>query len=192
MSQQLIEKIQSYIEIEEEDRQFIQSAFKPRRYAKGEHFLLAGDICREAAFVERGVFRFYINLQDEEATYYFSAENEFICDYPSFLRQAASGKNIQALEAAEVYAISHSDLQAFYRKVRSGERFGRLVAEEIFVDSIEQLSSFYQDKPEERYQNFVQRFPHLAERLPQYHIASYVGIKPQSLSRIRRRFLPAR
>lgn len=192
MSQHLIEKIQSYIEIDEADRRFIQSAFKPRRYAKGEHFLLAGDVCREAAFVARGVFRFYINLEGEEATYSFSAENEFICDYPSFLRQAASERNIQALEAAEVYAISHSDLQAFYRTVRFGERFGRMVAEEIFVDSIEQLSSFYQNKPEERYQNFVQKFPHLAGRLPQYHIASYVGIKPQSLSRIRRRFLPAR
>jgi CRP-like cAMP-binding protein len=192
MSQHLIEKIQSYIEIEEEDRQFIQLAFKSRRYAKGEHFLLAGDACGEAAFVERGVFRFYINFEGEEANYYFSAENEFVCDYPSFLRQNESDKNIQALEAAEVYAISYSDLQAFYRKVRFGERFGRLIAEEIFVDSIGQLSSFYQDKPEERYQNFVQRFPHLAQRLPQYHIASYVGIKPQSLSRIRRRLLPAR
>jgi len=192
MSQHLIEKIQSYIEIEEEDRRFIQSAFKPRRYAKGEHFLLAGDICREAAFVERGVFRFYINLEGDEATYYFSAENEFICDYPSFLPQIASGTNIQALEASKVYAISHRDLQAFYRNVRLGERFGRLVAEEIFVDSIKQLSSFYQDKPDKRYQNFVNRFPHLANRLPQYYIASYVGIKPQSLSRIRRRFLPAR
>jgi len=133
MSQHLIEKIQSYIELEEEDRRFIQSAFKPRRYAKGEHFLLTGDVCREAAFVERGVFRFYINLESEEATYYFSAENEFICDYPSFLRQTASGKNIQALEAAEIYAISHNDLQAFYRKVRFGERFGRMVAEEILL-----------------------------------------------------------
>lgn len=192
MSRYLLEKIQSYIEIKGEDRRFIQSAFKLRRYAKGEHFLLAGDVCREAAFVERGVFRFYINLKGEEATYYFSAENEFICDYPSFLPQTPSGINIQALEAAEIYAISHHDLQDFYRKVHFGERFGRLVAEEIFVDSIKQLYSFYQDKPEKRYQNFVNRFPHLANRLPQYHIASYVGIKPQSLSRIRRRFLPAR
>lgn len=126
MSQHLIEKIQSYIEIDEEDRRFIRSAFKQRGYAKGEHFLLAGDVCREAAFVERGVFRFYINHEGEEATYYFSAENEFICDYPSFLRGRESEKNIQALEASEVYAISHSDLQAFYRTVRFGERFGRL------------------------------------------------------------------
>src|SRR4051812_45589014 len=111
MSQHLIEKIQSYIEIDEEDRRFIQSAFRAKHFAKGEHFLLAGDVCGEAAFVERGVFRFYVNLDGDEATYYFSAENEFICDNPSFLRQTPSEVNIQALEAAEVYAISHSDLQ---------------------------------------------------------------------------------
>jgi len=64
-----------------------------------------------------------------------------------------------------------------------------LIAEEIFVDSIQQLASFYQDKPAVRYRNFVHRFPQLVQRLPQYYIASYVGIKPQSLSRIRRRFL---
>ncbi|MEQ1763945.1 MAG: hypothetical protein ABL984_12480 [Pyrinomonadaceae bacterium] len=80
-------------------------------------------------------------------------------------------------------------MQGFYRKVQFGERFGRLIAEEIFVDSIQQLASFYQDKPAVRYQNFVRRFPDLVQRLPQYYIASYVGIEPQSLSRIRRRFL---
>jgi hypothetical protein len=85
--------------------------------------------------------------------------------------------------------ISFDDLQRFYREVVLGERFGRLIAEEIFIDSIQQLASFYQDRPAVRYRKFVSRFPQLVQRLPQYYIASYVGIEPQSLSRIRRRFL---
>lgn len=189
MSQNLIEKIRSYIELNEEEERFISSVFKLKYFAKGEHFLLAGDVCREAAFIESGVFRFYINTGERDATYYFAAETEFICDYPSFLPQHPSDKNIQALEPAEIRVISFDDLQRFYRKIGFGERFGRLIAEEIFVDSIQQLASFYQDKPAVRYQNFVRRFPQLVQRLPQYYIASYVGIKPQSLSRIRRRFL---
>ena len=88
-----------------------------------------------------------------------------------------------------IRTISFDDLQRFYKQVDLGERFGRLIAEEIFVDSLEQLASFYQDKPATRYQNFVRRFPQLVQRIPQYYIASYVGIEPQSLSRIRRRFL---
>jgi CRP-like cAMP-binding protein len=131
---------------------------------------------------------FYINADEREATYYFAAENEFISDYPSFLPQRPSDKNIQALEPAEIHVISFDNLQRFYQHISFGERFGRLIAEEIFVDSIQQLASFYQDKPAIRYQNFVHRFPQLVQRLPQYYIASYVGIEPQSLSRIRRRF----
>ena len=188
MSQNLIKKIRSYIELNKEEEQFISSVFKLKLFAKGEHFLLAGDVCRETAFIESGVFRFYINTNERDATYYFAAETEFICDYPSFLPQRPSDKNIQALEPAEIRVISFDNLQRFYQKISFGERFGRLIAEEIFVDSIQQLASFYQDKPGIRYQNFVRRFPELVQRLPQYYIASYVGIEPQSLSRIRRRF----
>ncbi|HSE20124.1 MAG TPA: Crp/Fnr family transcriptional regulator [Pyrinomonadaceae bacterium] len=189
MSQSLIEKLRTYIEFNEDEERFIDNVFRVKHFAKGEHFLLAGDVCREAAFIESGVFRFYLNTGERDATYYFAAENEFICDYPSFLPQRPSSINIQALEAAEIRAISFDDLQRFYRQVTFGERFGRLIAEEIFVDSIQQLTSFYQDKPAVRYQNFVHRFSQLVQRLPQYYIASYVGIEPQSLSRIRRRFL---
>jgi|SRR6185369_651266 CRP-like cAMP-binding protein len=189
MSQNLIEKLRSYIEFNEDEQRFIETVFRVKHFAKGEHFLLAGDVCGEAAFIESGVFRFYINTDERDATYYFAAENEFICDYPSFLPQRPSSINIQALEPAEIQVISYDDLQRFYRTINFGERFGRLIAEEIFVDSIQQLTSFYQDKPAVRYQSFVHRFPQLVQRLPQYYIASYVGIEPQSLSRIRRRFL---
>src|ERR1051325_1859498 len=140
MSQNLIEKIRSYIEVNEDEERFIEDVFSVKRFAKGEHFLLAGDICYEAAFIESGVFRFYINTGERDATYYFAAENEFICDYPSFLPQSPSDINIQALEPAEIRVLSFDDLQSFYRKVRFGERFGRLIAEEIFVDSIQQLA----------------------------------------------------
>lgn len=189
MSQNLIEKLRTYIEFDKDEERFIDSIFRSKALAKGEHLLLAGDVCREAAFIETGVFRSYINTGERDATFYFAAEGNLICDYPSFLPQAPSDKNIQALEAAEVRVISFEGLQALYGNVRSGERFGRLIAEEIFVDSMQQLASFYRDKPAVRYRNFVDRFPHLVQRVPQYYIASYVGIEPQSLSRIRRRFL---
>ena len=189
MSQNLLSKLRGYIEFDEEEEQFISRVFKAKVLAKGEHLLLAGSVCREAAFIESGVFRSYINTDQRDATFYFAAENDFICDYSSFLPQRPSDKNIQALEPAEVRVISFDGLQEFYQNVVLGERFGRLIAEEIFLDSIQQLASFYSDKPAVRYRNFVHRFPQLVQRLPQYYIASYVGIEPQSLSRIRRRFL---
>lgn len=189
MSQGLIEKLRSYISLNEDEVRLVDNVFKVRHFGKGEHFLFAGDVCREAAFIESGVFRFYVNTGERDATFYFAAESEFICDYPSFLPQRPSSTNIQALEAGQIRAVSFDDLQTFYRDVKFGERFGRLIAEQIFVDSIRHLTSFYQDKPASRYENFVNSFPQLVQRLPQYYIASYVGIEPQSLSRIRRRFL---
>lgn len=142
MNQNLIKKLRCYIEFSEDEERLISSVFKLKRFAKGEHFLLAGDVCREAAFIESGVFRFYINTDERDSTYYFAAENEFICEYPSFLRQLPSDRNIQALEPAQIRVISFDDLQRFYREIVLGERFGRLIAEEIFIDSIQQLALF--------------------------------------------------
>src|SRR6185369_9965093 len=71
MNPNLIEKLRCYIEFNEDEERFISSVFKLKHLAKGEHFLLAGDVCREAAFIESGVFRFYINTDERDPTYYF-------------------------------------------------------------------------------------------------------------------------
>lgn len=189
MHKNLLAKISEFIRLDDNDKLLVRQLFTPRRFEKGNHFLLAGDVCRHVAFVNKGIFRFYINHDGDDLTYYFAAENEFISEYPSFLVAQPSTKNIQALESTETLVISYDDLQMFYRTAREGERFGRLAAEGIFVRTLEQVTSLYTDEPAVRYRNFIANYPHLEQRIPQYTIASYIGIKPQSLSRIRRRFL---
>ena len=78
-------------------------------------------------------------------------------------------------------------MQLLYKQVEHGERFGRLGIEEVFINVTAQVNSLYNDPPEVRYQQFLQRFPDIGQRIPQYYIASYIGVKPQSLSRIRKR-----
>ena len=78
-------------------------------------------------------------------------------------------------------------MQLFYERVKYGERFGRLALEDVYLSLIYQVNSLYNDPPELRYQIFLSRFPDTGQRIPQYYIASYIGIKPQSLSRIRKR-----
>jgi CRP-like cAMP-binding protein len=85
--------------------------------------------------------------------------------------------------------ITYDNLQCLYKNVREGEKLGRLAIEAVFLSSLQQLKSFYRDSPAERYQQFLSAYPELTQRIPQYHIASYVGIKPQSLSRIRKRLV---
>jgi CRP-like cAMP-binding protein len=87
------------------------------------------------------------------------------------------------------WSLSHPPaLQRLFTELTYGERFGRVVIEQIFVKTIGQLVSLYTDSPEVRYQAFLDEYPTLSARITQYHIASYVGVKPQSLSRIRARW----
>ena len=131
--------------------------------------------------------RYYINHNGEEKTYEFSQENEYVCNYESFLPQKPSSKIIQALEDSDVLIISYADLQLLYKNVREGERFGRIAIEVVFLQLLLDLSSFYTETPEVRYERFLKNHADLQQRISQYHVASYVGVKPQSLSRIRKR-----
>jgi len=131
--------------------------------------------------------RYYINHDGEEKTYAFSQENNYVCNYESFLPQSPSTKIIQALEDCNVLVISHDDLQIFYANVREGERFGRIAIEAVFIQMLQDITSFYIETPELRYERFIKNHADLQQRISQYRNASYVGVKPQSLSRIRKR-----
>lgn len=84
-----------------------------------------------------------------------------------------------------LWRINYSGLQQFYQQVQHGQQFGRLIAERLFVDILQRVTSFYRENADQRYDRFQRQFPGLMDRIPQYVVASYVGIKPQSLSRLR-------
>jgi len=183
----LINTIGSYVPLSDKDREIIHNLFHKKTFKKGSHLLDAGSVCRYVIFIESGLVRYYINIDGVEQTNYFNKEGEFVCNYLSFLPQIPSDVNIQALEDTTVYVISFKDIQQFYKDVEHGERFGRLAIEQVFVNIISQVKSLYTDTPDMRYQKFISGYQNIAQRIPQYYIASYVGIKPQSLSRIRKR-----
>lgn len=183
----LFNAIRSFIPLSPQDEQAVKGLFQEKVLKQGEHFLEAGNTCRYLAFIDKGLVRYYINKDGEDKTYYFNKEGEFSCDYESFVPQLSSSKYIQALEKPHIYLISHSDLQRLYLELEYGERFGRLAIEQVFIHVIRQVTSLYNDPPEVRYKQFIKLYPDIEQRVPQYYIASYIGVKPQSLSRIRRR-----
>jgi len=187
MINSLLNSIQNAITLSPAEVDIVTSLFKQKSYKKGEYFLEEGRICKQVGFVAKGLLRYYINHDGEEKIYDFSQENEYVCNYESFLPQLPSSKNIQALEDSEVFVISHADLQLFYANVRGGERFGRIAIEAVFVKLLQDISSLYTETPELRYERFLKNHADLQQRISQYHIASFVGVKPQSLSRIRKR-----
>lgn len=189
MIEKLLTVIEKAVEVSGDEKEFITGLFHEKKYGKGEFFLNEGEVCRKVGFMVSGVMRYYINDDGEEKTYGFAEEDDFICNNESFLPQQPSRQIIQALEDCTVLVIGFDDLQKFYSILKNGERFGRLVIEQVFVRTLQGLNSFYTDSPELRYENFTKEYPDLLQRIPQYYIASYVGVKPQSLSRIRSRNL---
>lgn len=187
MTENLLSKIQSIVDLSPEEIDLIKMLFRPKLLKKSDFFLAEGQVCKQVGFLVKGLMRYYINSDGEDRTYEFAQENDFICNYESFIPKTASTKIIQALEDCEIWQISYEDLQILYKSVRQGERLGRLVIEEVFIRTLQGLSSFYTDTPEQRYGEFIKHHPGLQQRISQYHIASYVGVKPQSLSRIRKR-----
>src|SRR4051812_40894837 len=151
MISSLLHSIQGLITLSPTEIEIMKSLFKEKSYKRGEFFLEEGRVCKQVGFVVKGLMRYYINHNGEEKTYAFSRENEYVCNYESFLPQKPSSKIIQALEDSIVLVISYADLQSLYANVREGERFGRLAIEAVFIQLLKDISSFYTETPGLRY-----------------------------------------
>jgi CRP-like cAMP-binding protein len=182
----LVQAISNYVTLNNDDIILIEKLFEIKEFRKDECFLQPGKVCDKFAFINNGLFRHSIFNDGEEKTIYFSSDNDFICDYESFINKMPSKKAIIAMEHTTIAFISYNNMQTFFSKVSSGERFGRLVLEEIYVKVINHIISSHVDSAEQKYLNFLSSYARIQQRIPQYYIASFVGVTPQSLSRIRR------
>ena len=184
----LIESIRQIVPLDPADITLIETLFQPLSLNKNEYFVQTGQVCQYVGFIQSGLVRYFVNQDGDEKIYDFGLENDFVCDYESFLPQKPCRRAIQAIEDTSLWVISRANLQRLFTELTHGERFGRIAIEQIFVRTIGQLVSLYTDSPERRYQAFLDEYPTLPARITQYHISSYVGVKPQSLSRIRARW----
>jgi CRP-like cAMP-binding protein len=182
----LVKTINEYIYLTENDMDYTHTLFIKKVFKKNDSILLNGSICKEFLFVQKGVIVHFAHNGDTDRVIYFNAENEFLCDYESFLGNKPSKKSFKALEDSVIYSISKDNLALFYKNIKQGERFGRLLMELVFTDTISHIITSFTESAEERYQGFLKKFSHIQQRVPQYYIASFIGVTPQSLSRIRR------
>ncbi|MEM9715333.1 MAG: Crp/Fnr family transcriptional regulator [Pseudomonadota bacterium] len=161
-----------------------------RKIAKGQHLLRAGAVANEVFFVHQGLLRYYFHDPADdgaEKTGQFFDEGIVVTDAESFLTRAVAVQNFEALEPSSIVVLPRTILYESYETDHAMERFGRLMLEEALVGSQRRASRLLTLQPEQRYQTFVQSRPEVARRVPQYLIASYLGLTPESLSRIRRR-----
>jgi CRP-like cAMP-binding protein len=163
------------------------SFFTPKKVRKKQFFLQEGDVCRNIAFVTSGLLRVYsIDHKGEEHIAQFAPEDWWISDLYSFLSGTPSKENIDALEDSEILLLDRASRDALLDAVPKMERFFRLLMEANLVATRRRVVSLISDTAEQRYLAFLKAYPNLVERVPLNQIASYLGITPQSLSRIRK------
>ncbi|KQC00826.1 Crp/Fnr family transcriptional regulator [Pedobacter sp. Hv1] len=155
---------------------------------KNNFFLKSGEKCKYLGFVESGTMRsYYINENGIEKNFDFYFDRNFFTDYESILCNTKSNLNIQALEETKILLLNKEDLQKLYLKEAYWQEFGRVMAERIFLNAKKRIEDLLYYSPERRYTNLLKEAPLVFEKIPQKLIASYLGITPQSLSRIRNR-----
>jgi CRP-like cAMP-binding protein len=160
---------------------------RPRRIRKKELILKQGQVCTFIAFVTEGFLREYSFLHDKDVTVDFISPSHFVTDYPSFLLQSPSVQYIEALTDVECLVFKRDDIHRLYDQYKTWERFGRLIAERIFCNAEARRKNSISKSAEDLYHDFVREYPHVVQHVPQYYIASYLGLSPEHLSRIRRK-----
>ena len=163
---------------------------KQTELLKSAFFLQEGDHCNYLGFVKKGVLRSYYNHEGgEELSFMFHFDNQFFSDYESILCNTRSNMNIQALEDSEIMLLHKDDLQHLYTKEAYWQEFGRKMSEKIYLDAKKRIEDILYYAPEERYLRLLKESPLLFQHIPQKFISSYLGVTPQSLSRIRSRLM---
>jgi len=187
MNTLLKETIKNAISISDSDLDFMVSLFNPLKLKKGEYFLEIDKRCEQLAFINTGMLRiFYPNTKGEETTCYFSLPGEFVTSFSSFTTQNLSTENIQAILPSELFVISKQNLELIYKKIPATQEFGRLAAENLAIIMEKRISLFLNNSAEERYHFLLKNNAVLLQQVPLQYLASYLGISPQHLSRLRR------
>lgn len=169
----------------------LDTQLKEREVQKGDYLFEEGNVCQFVGFLIKGCFRVFFLKEDKEITFDFFCENRLIADYESYSCQQPTRFYFQAVEPSTLLILNPACIEMLFEKPSQGQRLQRLILESIFFRFRDQLLSLYADKPEERYLNLLQSDPELVRRVPQYYLASYLGVEPESLSRLKRRVLQA-
>jgi CRP-like cAMP-binding protein len=194
MKEQLATAIRKLVPCSEEQlAQFFLIAKPEVKHFKAKQFVLKeGEVCRHLNFVISGLMRYFYIVDGEEVTGQFFFENGWYADLGSFLSEQPSRQNIQTIENSVLVQISKANLYELYEKEPVFERFGRLLAEYSFLGIRGRYEKFSLLTPEEHYLRLITERPKVIERVPLKYIASFLGIKPESLSRIRKRLFDER
>lgn len=165
----------------------LQQVLAIRELKKGELIDEPGKVSNYVYWVEEGLLRDYQIIDGRESISAFFPNQTYGSVYDSFLTRTPSNYYVDAVEDSVLILLNYENMQAYYPKYPALERFGRKIAEGLFIFLSQRVHSLQNKSAEQRYIDFLKDWPGLDQRLPQYMIASYIGISPEALSRIRKR-----
>ncbi|UNY99835.1 Crp/Fnr family transcriptional regulator [Zhouia spongiae] len=192
MKKLLVNSISKHVKLSSEEQTLFESFWIEKTLEKGDYLLRNGEICRTDNFVVQGTLKaFYIDSETgKEEILYFAIDNWWATDIDSFQKQNPSIYNIQAIEKTVLLQIGHLSFQKMLKQIPKLERFFRIILES-YLGSLQRriiLANVFD--AEQRYFNFLNEYPKVADKVPQYLIASYLGISAEFLSRIRKKHKP--
>jgi CRP-like cAMP-binding protein len=183
--------ITAKISLSEGEKDIVRKFFTPKQIRRKQYLLKAGETCRQLSFIAKGLIKSY-NVDDkgEDHVNLFGWEGWWVSDFYSFLSANPAQLNIEAIEDTEVLQITLADYEALLVEVPVMERYFRILYQNSIVTKERRLMSSITHTAEEKYQHLLQHHPEIIKRIPQTLIASYLGLAPETISRIRRNNTP--
>ena len=178
---------ENIVTLSEKDWEIFSSKLIRREFKKNEVVLKVGQVENYLSFIETGMVRHYIPRELDDLTFEFIFAGNFVSAYDSFLTRQPSTSQLATLTKTILWSVSFNDLQLIYAETNIGNTIGRLASEDLFIKKSKREVSLLNLSAEERYLNLFKEQPHLLIHIPLKYIASYIGITPQALSRIRKR-----
>jgi len=190
MFEVLFSKVEEKISLNEAEKEICKSLFIPKKIRKRQYILQQDDICKNLIFVEKGLLRSYsIDEKGNEHILQFAPEGWWIADLFSFFTGENSAYNIDAIEDSELLLITNPALEQLYERVPKFERYFRILTQNNMVAMQKRLTSELSSSAEEKYLKLISAYPNIVARVPQHMIASFLGLTPETLSRIRKKIV---
>jgi CRP-like cAMP-binding protein len=187
MKEKLISYFAKISPLSQEEAEGIANSLQARTFKKGDFLLKEGQVSTKTYFILEGCVREYILSNGEEKTTNFFTEEQWAISLNNFSSDEGAGQNWVCVEETTVVVGDEQQAQALFQRFPRFETISRTIMEAAFAEQKVALKSYYTDSPEERYLKVLNARPGLIQRIPQYQLASYIGVKPESLSRIRKR-----
>lgn len=183
---ELIQYLNSIHTLSPELVEHLSNILKKKEVLKSELLLKHQAICKNIYFIQKGLFRcFYLKDNDKEVSSWFMKTGDVIISVESFFKQIPSNENIQALEDSSVYFISYTELEFIYKKFLEFNFIGRFLTEKYYCESEQRLFWLRMNSAKEKYNLLLKNYPELIHNISSTHIASFLGITLETLSRMK-------